>query len=335
MPWRLRCPKCGYASREESYVHKCPQCGSPMDLEGELPSPGSPLLGEGNTPLVEEEYRGSRVFLKLEYLNPTGSFKDRGSSLSVYLARMLGYRCVVEDSSGNTGISVAAYSSHMGLNPVIVVPRHGSPSKKSLIRLLGAEVVEAGDRAEAAVTAEGRASECFYVSHATSPVFIEGVSSLALEIPEHLRKLPIIVPVSSGTLLLGLARGLERLGEKPNLIAVQSSEAASLEGRVPVLGRIGGPSSRLADALVYKDPPRIEEMGGVASGLVIVGDKAIIEALRDLLGRGYIVEPSSAAAWAAYKHLKERGVVGDAIVLLTGSGLKYVGELGTIVGGQA
>nr|MEB3860097.1 hypothetical protein [Desulfurococcales archaeon] len=94
-----------------------------------------------------------------------------------------------------------------------------------------------------------------------------------------------------------------------------------------------GPSSKLADALVYRSPPRIEEMARAARGAVIVGDHEIGRALRDLLGRGYIVEPSSATAWAAYTYLKERGKIDEAVVVLTGSGLKYVDKLQGITRG--
>ncbi len=257
---------------------------------------------------------------KLEYLNPTGSFKDRGASLSVWLASRLGYRCVVDDSSGNTGIAVAAYAGHLGLRARIHVYRGAAPGKVALIRRLGAEIVVHDTREEAASGAESDSGKCYYVAHSLSPVFLEGVSSLGVELADHAGGRPIYVPVSSGSLLLGLYRGLLRRGIRPRLIAVQSPEAPSLLGRVRLLARLGGDRGRLLDALVVKAPPRIEEIARAAEGLVIVGDEAVGEALGDLYRRGFIVEPSSAVVEAAAKAVGESG-----LLVMTGSGLKYAG----------
>jgi threonine synthase len=117
-------------------------------------------MGEGSTPLAE--YGGAA--LKLEYLNPTGSFKDRGAALSVRLAAELGYRCVSVDSSGNTAIAVAAYAGRLGLEARVYVPRGAGAGKRALLRALGARVVEAPDRDAAAALAERGSGGCFYVA---------------------------------------------------------------------------------------------------------------------------------------------------------------------------
>ena len=321
---RLYCPACGYELPPRSYSHRCPRCGRPLELLGGFKWPR--LLGEGGTPIVEREHHGVRVAFKLEYLNPTGSFKDRGAAASVYHAWLLGYGCVVEDSSGNAGLSVAAYAARLGLRARIHTYRGAGRGKKALIKALGAQLVEWSTRGDAARAAEAEAGECYYVAHSWSPVFIEGVSSIAGELGAY-RDWDFIVPASSGTLLLGLWRGAQRRGWRPRLIAVQAAEAASLQGRVRLLARAGGPTSRLADALVLRDPPRLEEMARAVresgGGLVVVGDEAIREALRELLSMGFIVEPTSAAAWAAFKALREKGYARDSVVVLTGSGLKY------------
>ncbi len=323
---RLLCPRCGFSSKE--YHPFCPRCGSPLELEGELGAYRR-VMGEGNTPIIEVEWgNGLSLYFKLEYLNPTGSFKDRGVAVSLLIARELGYDCVVEDSSGNTGISVAAYSARLGLKSKIVVPVGASESKKSLIKLLGADLIEEADRASAAVRAGLLMKDCFYVSHATSPIFIEGTSSVGSEIIESVgASIPILLPVSSGTLLLGVYRAFKRRGLEPRIIAVQASEYTSLRHRTRLLAEVGGRGSKLADALVYRDPPRLDEMAKAVEGLVIVGDNAIKHALLDLYTMGFIVEPSSAVVWAAYKELNRRGIVDEAVLVLTGSGLKYVGEI--------
>ncbi len=325
MKWTLFCPNCGY-SIENGYRPFCPHCRTPLELEGEIPRPEHSLLGEGGTPLVKRKIENAVVAFKLEYLNPSGSFKDRGSALSLWLAKHLGYTCTVEDSSGNTGLSVAMYSTHLGLKASIVVPKAAGKGKKLLLRSLGAEVIETEDREKAAEKAIEMSERCFYVAHSYSPIFVEGMKSIALELKDY-GDWNFLVPVSSGTLLLGIYYGFKELGFRPKIYAVQASEAASLRGKVRLVAEIGGKTSKLADALVLKKPPRINQMVEAVNssngGLVIVGDDAIREATRELLSMGFIVEPSSAAAWAAYKALKDRGINDDFVIPLTGSGLKY------------
>lgn len=314
MGWNLYCPRCGWTGEKEEYEPYCPRCGGPLEIQGELPRPDR-ILGEGRTPTVRI---GQRVY-KLEYLNPTGSFKDRGASLSVFVARRLGYKCVVEDTSGNTGLAVAAYAARLGLEARIHAPKSIAIGKARIIRALGAELHTHESRESAAAAARKDSATCFYVAHAYSPIFIEGTSSIARELAPIARDAPVLVPVSSGTLLLGLYRGLRALGIKPRLIAVQAVEAASLLGRVPLLASTRSRTSRLADALVLKRPPRLDEMAEAASGLVVVGDPEIRSGMRALYRRGLIVEPSSASVEAA----AEMAGLEEAVLVLTGSGLKY------------
>ena len=329
LSWRFYCVRCGFRGGVGVYYPRCPVCRGALEVDGVLPS-FSGVLGEGSTPLVFDSIGGSIVGFKLEYLNPSGSFKDRGVSYSLQFARSLGYRCVVVDSSGNTALSTSVYASRLGLRANIVVPVTASPGKISLMRAVGANVITARDRVEASSLAEAYAGECFHVAHLTSPVFIEGVKSLGYEIAEYSRKATVIAPVSSGSLLVGLYRGVVEAGAKPRIIAVQASGNASLEGLVDVLAYVGGPESRLADALIVKSPPRLEEIARIVresgGGLVKVGDEAIRGALKELLSMGFIVEPSSAVVWAAYRALEGR-LRGDVIAILTGSGLKYHREL--------
>lgn len=322
--WRLYCSRCGFRGPPSAYYPWCPRCGGPLEVEGKAPRVTS-VLGEGGTPLVEAD--GFRA--KLEYLNPTGSFKDRGVSYSLQVARLLGFECSVVDSSGNTGVSVAAYSGRLGLRARVYVPRSAGEGKKRLIRLLGAELVEAGDREEASRLAREEASRCFHVAHQTNPFFLEGMKSLGRELADVVEGSDVIVPVSSGSLILGIHRGLrEAEVEGYRLIAVQNVEAASLRGRVGLLAEVGGSQGRLMDALVVRRPARLDEIAeavnSTGGGLVVVGDDAVRHALKRLLASGFIVEPSSASVYAAMQELERRGLLrGEPLLVLTGSGLKY------------
>lgn len=320
--WYLRCPRCGWVGEERRYYPFCPRCGSALKLEGVLEKPEKPVLGEGNTPIV----RRGGVLFKLEYLSPSGSFKDRGTAASLWLAKRLGYTSAVEDSSGNTALSVATYGAALGLRVRLHMPSTAAPGKVGIARALGAEVVAEGSRADAAERARSEAGRSFYVAHLTSPIFTEGMKAVGHELC-GLKGYDVFVPASSGTLLIGLWEGLKECGGDARLIAVQAAEAASLRGRARVLAEVGGPRSSLADALVVKSPPRIDDMAEAVKssggGVVVVGDEALRPAIKEVLRMGFIIEPSSAAVWAAYKALKESGDVGDAVLILTGSGLKY------------
>ncbi|RLG78659.1 MAG: L-threonine synthase [Thermoprotei archaeon] len=350
------CPRCGFRGKVNEYYWRCPRCGSPLELEYEavwsprgsgvarystsLPFTPPRSLGEGNTPLVEVDYRGIRVKFKLEYLNPTGSFKDRGSSLAVGLAFLLGYRRVVEDTSGNTGISVAAYARLYGLRATIVMPEYAPKGKKVLVKALGGEIVETPTRGDAALKVlELAASEGnYYVAHTYSPLYVEGAKTVAYESWEQGFNGDIVVaPVGSGGLFLGLHRGfsdLEKWGLRRTshkMIAVEGSSVIrlydKLYGSKPSLG--GG--SRLADGIMVPKPPRLDEILGALKSthgeVVVVNDEEILDALRELYDYGLIVEPTSATVLAAIKKLIDQGKIGkgeEVLAPLTGSGLKMI-----------
>ncbi|MCS7106848.1 MAG: pyridoxal-phosphate dependent enzyme [Acidilobaceae archaeon] len=323
MSWRLYCPSCGFRGEEQSYFPFCPACRGPLEVEGVLPE-ARRELGEGRTPVVFE----GDVAFKLEHLNPSGSFKDRGISYSLQIAKRLGYRCTVIDSSGNAAISAALYARRLKLEAIVVVPRNAHRAKLSLISSLGAKLLTVENRDRAHEVAVSFSKECFYISHPTSPLFLEGMKGLGEELSEMSRRLTVIAPVSSGSLLLGAYRGLRGRGVEVKLIAAQAAEKASLSSYVSKAYSVGGESSRLADALVIGKPPRAAELakaiveGGGA--VVKVGDESIKESLGELLDMGFLVEPSSAVAWSAYKVLREELKGEQVAIVLTGSGLKYL-----------
>ncbi len=324
------CKKCGFKTDTDKWLWKCPSCGGVLEITGKVEQPKI-TLGEGNTPLINLFGFGGDVYFKLEYLNPTGSFKDRGSAMAISQAQKLGIGCIVEDSSGNAGISVAAYAAAAGIWATVVVPKGCAPGKRHLIEALGAEIIEADDREAAGNRARERETQgCAYIGHMWNPWFIKGMESIASEINSQLGKVPdaIITPVSSGTLLLGLYNGFKKEKKMPRLYAVQASGFSPLYDAVH--GKSESRPSKLADALQVLNPPRLEEMkeAVLKSGgdVLLVNDEEILTALAKLLKAGAIVEPSSASALAGYMQLSNSGKIkhGEKIVIiLTGSGLKY------------
>lgn len=146
-------------------------------------------LGEGCTPLVPVTYgsAGATVHFKLEWFNPTSSFKDRGTSVMLSLLRHQGVTDVLEDSSGNGGASVACYAAAGRMNATIMSPASTSPAKTVQMSAHGAKVElipgSRQDTADAAVAAHGRdGGKLFYASHNWHPFFLHGTKTLAYEL---------------------------------------------------------------------------------------------------------------------------------------------------------
>jgi threonine synthase len=148
-------------------------------------------------------------------LNPTGSFKDRGSAVLVSALKAAGVEEVVEDSSGNAGASLAAYAARAAIQARIYVPEYASGPKRLQISAFGAQVVQIpGPRSATAEAVQREAKEGIaYASHAYLPHGIAGIATIAFEIAEQLKGSPgtVITPVGHGTLLLGLHRGFHAM----------------------------------------------------------------------------------------------------------------------------
>ena len=307
-------------------------------------------LGEGWTPLLPGEWHGTRIDYKLEFMMPTGSFKDRGTTVLVSYLKSRGIQRVLEDSSGNAGASLAAYAAAAGLACRILVPETASYPKIAQIAAAGADVVTIrGSRQDVAEAAMRQSAELFYASHNWQPMFVEGTKTLAYELWEQAGfRAPdnVVVPLGYGSNVLGTDRGfdeLRRAGEiarRPRLFAVQAAAVAPLaaafregvEHLVPTEIR-----ATVAEGIATSRPTRVAEVlravresGGT---IVAVEEAEIVQALRDLARRGLYVEPTAAAAAAGLTRLLASGVIRAqerTVVVLTGSGLKAsatVGEL--------
>lgn len=284
-------------------------------------------LGEGNTPMISLD----GFYFKLDFLNPTGSYKDRGSATLISKLFGVGVRSISEDSSGNAGASIAAYGARAGMDVAVYLPVGARGVKVKQIEAYGGRIVRVeGSRRDVAAAAES--SGRYFASHVWQPEFRDGVRTLAYEIARDLGwKSPdsVFLPTSAGTLLLGVYSGFKHLLESsvidrmPKLVAVQTEQVSPVYAKLKGL-RYEPPKTvnSLADALVSTEPVLLEEMVGVlkeCGDCVVVSEEEIAAAHAELARKGLLVEYSSATAYAAAKKHAEGGV---AVVVLTGSGLK-------------
>ena len=308
-------------------------------------------LGEGCTPIVPGEWNGVRVLYKLEFMMPTGSFKDRGTTVMVSYLQSRGIRRVLEDSSGNAGASLAAYAAAAGLACRILVPETASYPKIAQIAACGADVVTIkGSRQDVAEAALRQSREVFYASHNWQPFFVEGIKTLAYELWEQLGFAApdnLVVPLGYGSNVLGAERGfaeLQRNGEiarGPRLFGVQAArcapyEAAFRAGVDALVPTAIAPT--IAEGIATARPTRVAEVLRAvrASGgdIVAVEEAEIVEALRGLARRGLYVEPTSAVAAAGLTRLLAAGAIGrdeTTVLVLTGSGLKASAAIGELL----
>jgi threonine synthase len=305
-------------------------------------------LGEGGTPLVRvERVAGPRVFVKFEGSNPTGSFKDRGMTVGVTIAKGLGVEGVVVASTGNTAASAAAYAARAGLRCLVYLPRGGVARGKLAQALLhGAEVVEVDgffDDALELVLEEyvERSYSKLYPLNSVNPWRLEGQKTLAFELVDELGYTPdvVVVPVGNAGNISAIWKGFRELRElgvisrAPRMIGVQAAGAAPLaktwSTRSRELQVVEEPRT-IASAIRIGRPVNwvkalkaVEESRGA---LLTVSDEEILEAMK-MLARleGLGVEPSSAASLAGYLKALEEGLVdrGETVVLVaTGHALK-------------
>jgi threonine synthase len=255
----------------------------------------------------------------------------------------LGIQRVVEASSGNAGVSLAAYTARAGIACELCVPATIDGPKLDLMAAYGADVIEIkGKREYAALAAWAAAAHgAFYASHVYNPFFLVGTETVAYELWEQLgHRAPagLVLPVGNGILLLGLYRGFRRLHQAgltdhlPRLFPVQSTACAPIvqafaQGRETVAPITASPT--VTSGIAISQPARgdqilaaIRDTGGAALG---VTDDETILARRHLAERGFYVEDTSAVAVAALRHLSSLEPAPNdmpLVVLLTGHGLK-------------
>jgi len=364
----LVCSSCQRSYPLDTRRWRC-ECGSPFDLAGTPPFTRDAVdssvtslwryramlpieddnkivsLGEGLTPLVPTNVYGLTIHFKLEFLAPTGSFKDRGTTVLVSALNEMGVDSVVEDSSGNAAASLAAYCAHAGIRARLFVPAYTSPAKKDQIAYYGAQVVSVeGPREKATQTAQRAARSTYYASHFYNPLGLTGAKTFAYEICEQLGwQAPdsIIFPAGHGTLLLGSYLGFsdllraEVIDRLPRLFAVQSADCSPLyqafsRGLDQVLPVQAGETVAEGIRIVHpvRGPAVLQAVRDTGGSVVMVDDWEILRGRETLARQGFFVEPTSAVVVPALHKLDKVIKPGEITVLpLTGSGLKVPLEM--------
>jgi threonine synthase len=312
-----------------------------------LPEAEPVSLGEGFTPMLPSREFPS-VYIKDEGLNPTGSFKARGMSAAVTMAKAYGLKKLVAPSAGNAAGALAAYCAAAGIEAHLFMPKDVPLANRIECESYGACVTLVDGLISdcARMIAEKKEKEGWFdVSTLKEPFRVEGKKTMGYELAEQLGwRLPhgIIYPTGGGVGLIGMWKAfdeMQQLGwigsERPQMVSVQSSGCAPIvkawdEGKST--SEFWPDASTLAAGLrvpkAYGDYlilDILKKSGGIA---LAVTDEEIMDALRHWAKvEGIFAAPEGAAALAAYRKLRanEFFSADDSVVLFnTGSGLKYL-----------
>jgi threonine synthase len=311
-------------------------------------------LGEGDTPLLALPGVGktlglTRLFVKDESGNPTGSFKARGLSAAVSKAKELGIQKVIIPTAGNAGGAMAAYAARAGMRAMIYMPKDTPNANIMESRIAGAEVVLVdGIISDAAGMAgeTARKEGWFDVSTFKEPYRMEGKKIMGYELAEAFDwELPdvIIYPTGGGTGLAGMWKAFEELEQlgwlddtrRPRMVSVQA------EGCAPVVKAFEEKASfcdfwinakTVASGLrvpkSFADSMLLQCLYESEGTAVAVSDTSILEAQKELAKtEGIFAAPEGAATLAALKALvRQNWIQSDERVVIfnTGSGLKYL-----------
>lgn len=371
---KLLCTKCGKEFSAKLPNFRCDVCNEPLEVEEvtaakitmgnllnqnilERYSEFFPFiditknisLGEGFTPLtvseeLAKEVGVSELYFKNESLNPTWSFKDRGTSVAIQHALKLGYRKIGTVSSGNMATSVAAYGAKAKLKAYIFV-KHDIPVEKvNPIAMYNPYLLKINGNYEDLYSRSyeiGKDNDIYFMN-SDAPFRIEGSKTIAFEICEQLEfNVPdyVVIPTSAGGNTRGIEKGFREfyncglIENMPRIIAAQASGCSPIvkafeNGKEEVIKFEN--FHTIAHAIENPFPPSgnqvlrmLNKNGGIAVG---VSEEEIIDAQRKLASDGIFIQPASAVPYAAVKKLKEVGYFNGSeriVCVATGGGLKY------------
>lgn len=310
-------------------------------------------LGEGLTPMIHARRLGEKLgmpklYVKDDGVNPTGSFKARGLSCAISMAKELGVKKVAIPSAGNAASALAAYAAAAGMEAHIFMPADVPQSNFIECQAFGAHVTLVdgliSDCAKL-VAAKAPVEGWFEVTTLKEPYRIEGKKTMGYEIAEQFRwQLPdaVLYPTGGGVGMIGMWKAFHEMeamgwvrGKKPKMIAVQ------VEGCMPIVRAYEQGAERseffqnaftvasglrvpkpLGDFLILR---AVRESGGVA---IAVSDAAALQAGAELASlEGLFAAPEGAACVAALPELLARGHIQPherVVVYNTGTGLKYL-----------
>ncbi len=378
----LECTNCARVIDADQLIGLCPYCGKVLFARYDLSAAGRLLtkdvlttrrqgmwrfhevlpvrdpanvlsLGEGMTPMLEAPRLGARygltrLLLKDEGQNPTGTFKARGLSAAASRARELGARAVSMPTAGNAGAALAAYAARGGLDAYIVMPEDTPAINKAECVVYGAHAYEIkGLIHDAGRVLRQLAPErgWFDITTLNEPYRVEGKKTMGYEIAEQLDwKLPdvIIYPTGGGTGIVGMWKAFDEMehlgwipaGSRPRMIAVQAAgcapivrafdagktEAGTFENAHTVASGLRVPTA-IGDYLILR---AVRDSGGTA---LAVTDEELLAGMRELAStEGVFTAPEAAATVAALPKLRDRGFLRSGervLLLLTGAGMKY------------
>jgi threonine synthase len=379
----LECSACGLEHESSCLQNLCRSCQKPLlavidlaairELDGfkpssfqarekslwrygevlPLPADVEPVsLGEGGTPLLRASHACGTddvdLWIKDESLNPTQSFKARGMSVAVSMAKHLGAAKLAVPSAGNAGGALAAYAARAGLEAHVFMPRDTPRANIVECRELGAHVTLIdGLITDCGIEIARRkaAEDWFDMSTLKEPYRVEGKKTLGYELAEQLNwELPdvILYPTGGGTGLIGMWKAfdeMEMLGwigkNRPRMFAVQAAgcapivcafeageeNASEFQNAHTIASGLRVPKA-IGDFLILKI---LRESKG---GAIAIDDEEMIRVAREIGAmEGLFVCPEGAACFAALKLLRSAGkiVSGEGVVIFnTGSGIKYL-----------
>jgi len=287
-------------------------------------------MGEGSTPLVPapavSERVGADVWLKLEGLNPTGSFKDRGMCCAVSAALREGASTVICASTGNTAASAAAYAARAGMRGVVIVPEGKIATGKLAQALVyGARVIALQGNFDEALRLVRQMAEQHPIAlvNSVNEFRLQGQKTAAFELLEDLGGDldALCIPVGNAGNVTAYWKGFQERGAAPRLFGFQAEGAAPL-----VLGHPVERPETVASAIRIGNPARWEEamsaMTSSRGAVRAVSDEEILDAWAFLARReGVFCEPASAASVAGLLKYGPDGC-GRIACVLTGNGLK-------------
>ncbi len=310
-------------------------------------------LGEGNTPIIAARRLGARLgadhlLIKDESANPTGTFKARGMSAAVSMAKQLGLAKLAAPSAGNAAGALAAYAAAAGIEAHLFMPRDVPQANYIECKMYGARVTLVDGLISdcGRIVAERKQAEgWFEVSTLKEPYRIEGKKTMGLELAEQLGwRLPdaIFYPTGGGVGIIGMWKAFEELekigwidARRPKMIAVQAAGCAPIvrafeqgqesaefwEDATTVASGLRVPKA-LGDFLVLR---AVRESGGTA---IAVSDQELLDAGQVLAeSEGLFVAPEGAACIAALQRLLQSNFLRrdeQIVIYNTGTGLKYL-----------